>query len=162
MTLYCPYKEETKTTADFCMHNLQHEQLSVVMCGFAIFRPGRLGGWILNWGPLQLLVVMCFRAVDIWGRKWPHLSPLAKTGPRFQYLVPSKSSNLRGQLHGQSLCFNHYSFLPQKLVQGSWDYLFSLLARLASNLANMVGFLVRVFEMPSPAHPRSAWKCRVQ
>lgn len=58
MTFDCPYKEETEASADFCTHNLQHEQLSVVMCGFAIFRPSGLGGWILNWGLLKHLLVV--------------------------------------------------------------------------------------------------------
>jgi len=49
MTFFdCPYKEETEASADFCTHNLRHEQLSVVMCG----------SWILSWDLLKHLLVV--------------------------------------------------------------------------------------------------------
>ena len=54
MTFFdCPYKEETEASADFCTHNLQHEQLSVVMGGFAIFRPSGLGKLDFELGPSE-------------------------------------------------------------------------------------------------------------
>ena len=80
--------------------------------------------------------------------------------PAFSIFGPKQVLELeRAAPLAEFVLFIYYSLLPLKqLAQRAWDNLFSLLASLASNLAlpsaNMVGFLVRVFEMPSPVHPQ--------